>query len=347
MSDHITSYFLKWILVIAFLFTTSTSFAQVDTVAISQYLNRQKDKSFKNYAFVLVKDGKPAYKKETGDFTLKTPQPIGASSQWLTAALVMTFVQEGKLSLDDKVILYLPIFDKYYKNHITIRHCLTHYTGIQAEKLFQKNKFKTLEEAVNDIASKKEILTNAGEESRYSNLGFLIAGRVLEVISRKTFDRLFTERIGRLCAMKNTTFANEDYNDAINPSTGARSSALDFTNFLTMLLNKGTFNNKPVLTAGSVETLLSLTVENNMMKNVPSGAQGFDYSFGSWIMNTTESGNATAFTAPSYAGTMPVLDVCRKYAYMLVTKELSSPPNKDFYTALKDAVDEGIRGSCK
>jgi CubicO group peptidase (beta-lactamase class C family) len=322
-------------------------FAQVDTSGISQYLSRQKDKAFKNYAFVLVKDGKPVYKKEVGDLTLKTPQPIGASSQLLTAALVMTFVQEGKISLDDKVSQYIPIFEKYYKSYITIRHCLTHYTGIQSDKLFQKNKFKTLEEEVIDIASKKEILTNAGEESRYSNLGFLIAGRVLEIVSKKTFDRLFIDRIGRLSGMKNTTFANEDYNDAINPSTGAKSSALDYSNFLTMLLNKGVFNNKRVLSEASVETLLSLQVESTKIKNAPASVQGYDYALGSWIMDLGDKGNVTAITAPSYTGTMPVLDICRKYGYVLLTKDLSSPPNKNFYDGLKEAIDEGIRGDCK
>ncbi|HEX8331319.1 MAG TPA: serine hydrolase domain-containing protein [Segetibacter sp.] len=339
--------FFKIALIALFLVASPVLFAQVDTSAISEYLNRQKDKSFKNYAFLLVKDGKPAYKKEVGEFTLKTPQPIGASSQWLTAALVMTFVQEGKISLDDKVSQYIPIFDKYYKGYITIRHCLTHFTGIQSDKLFQKNKFKTLEEEVNDIASKREILTNAGEESRYSNLGFSIAGRVLEVVSKKSFDRLFIDRIGRPSGMKNTTFANEDYNDAVNPATGAKASALDYTNFLTMLLNKGMFNNKRVLSESSVETLLSLQVENNKIKNVPSLVQGYDYALGAWIMGVDEKSNRSAMTAPSYSGTVPVVDFCRKFAYVILTKDLSSPPNKDFYRNLKEAVDAGIRATCK
>jgi CubicO group peptidase (beta-lactamase class C family) len=120
----------------------SKLFAQIDTAAISEHLNRQSNRLLKNYAVVVVKDNKVVYKRETTDITLKTPQPIGASSQWLTAALVMTLVQEGKISLDDKVSKYLPLFDKYYKGYVTIRHCLTHYTGIQPDKLFAKSKFK-------------------------------------------------------------------------------------------------------------------------------------------------------------------------------------------------------------
>ena len=73
------------------------------------------------------------YKKEMGDFNAKTQAPIASCSKWLTAALVMQFVDEGKLSLDDKVVKYIPEFEKYCKSYITIRQCLSHMTGIADE----------------------------------------------------------------------------------------------------------------------------------------------------------------------------------------------------------------------
>src|SRR5689334_6083487 len=73
------------------------------------------------------------YKKELGTFNSKSEAPLGAASSWLTAALVMQFVDEGKLSLDDKVNKWLPEFEKYNKNYITIRFCLAHMTGIKDE----------------------------------------------------------------------------------------------------------------------------------------------------------------------------------------------------------------------
>ncbi len=320
--------------------------AQMDTAAISTQLNRYKDKLGKNFAFALYQGDKIVYKKEQPEFNLKTQQPIGASSQWLTAALVMTFVQEGKLDLDDKVSKYLPIFGKYYKGYITIRHCLTFYTGIQSDKLFQKSKYKTLEDEVNDYASKREIQTNAGEESKYSNIGFNIAGRVLEVISKRTFDRLMLERISRPCGMKNTTFANEDYNDAINPSTGGRSTAADYTNFLAMLLNKGMFNNKPVLTEASVNAILSNQVSVEKIKNAPAQSSGYSYGLGTWITDENSSEKPISFTAPSYTGTLPVLNVCKKYAYVIFTKDLSSPPTKEIYNSIKSTIDDVVGGAC-
>jgi CubicO group peptidase (beta-lactamase class C family) len=322
---------------------TINTFSQFDTTDLSSQLNRSKEKLGKEVAFVLYKDGKVLYKKEIGGMNLKTPVPIGASSQWLTTALVMTFVQEGKISLDDQVSTYLPIFTKYYKGYITIRHCLTHFTGIRSEegvaKILQKNRFPSLEAEVNDFASKRDIGTNAGTEFRYSNVGFSIAARVLEVVSKRTFDRLITERIVRPLGMKNTTFSNEDYNDAINPATGAKSSAADFTNFLAMLLNKGTFNNKQILTEGSVAELQKMTTEANQVKYAPKAVEGAAYGLGEWIIETTPAGRPETIAVPGLNGIWPMIDLCRGYAFVLFTGAFSGEQRKDYYMNLKSIVD--------
>jgi len=340
---------MRIIVLLVFVLWSSVIHAQLDTSAISSKLSQLKDKLGKDVAFVLYKDGKVAYKKEMGKYNIKTQEDIGASSQWLTAALVMTYVQEGKLSLDDKVSKYIPLFEKYYKGYITIRHCLTHFTGIKSEqgiKLFQKSKFKTLDEEVADYASKKDIQTNAGTEFRYSNMGFNIAGRVIEVITKKTFDRLMQDRITKPLAMKSTTFTNENYNDALDPSTGAKSTAGDYINFLAMLLNKGTFNNKQILSESSVATLLSMQVEASQVKYAPKIAEGLSYGMGDWVLETNSKGVATAVASPSLGGTWPMIDVCRQYACIVFTKEQSGEQTRQLYMDIKGTIDEGINAAC-
>jgi CubicO group peptidase (beta-lactamase class C family) len=333
------------------LLSSHTVFSQLDTSALSAKLTSSKEKLGKDVAFILYKDGKIAYKKEIGRPTLKTPVPIAASSQWLTAALVMTFVQEGKLSLDDKVSTYLPIFTKYYKNYITIRHCLTNSTGIKSEqgiaKLLQKNKFRSLEEEVDEYASKRDIETNAGTEFRYSNVGFNIAGRVLEIISRKSFDRLMQDRILRPLAMKNTTFTNENYNDAVNPATGAKSSVGDFINFLTMILDKGSFNNKQVLTENSVTMLHTLSVEATEIKWAPTIDAGLSYGMGEWILERNAEGKPVSVGVPSLFGMWPMIDLCRHYACVILGGETSGETTRHVYLDIKTTIDNMMGGSCR
>jgi CubicO group peptidase (beta-lactamase class C family) len=200
-----------------FILVNISAIAQTDTAAITAKLDQMKGELGKNFAFALFKNGKIAYRKEAGEFNIKTPQSINASSQWLTSALVMILVQEGKIGLDDKVSTYLPIFAKYGKAYISIRHCLTHNTGVDAGKMFEKNNFKTLEEEVNHFASNREIKTNPGTEFYYSNIGFKIVARVLEIAAKKPFDRLMKEKLTSTLAMRNTSFASENYNDEEDP----------------------------------------------------------------------------------------------------------------------------------
>jgi CubicO group peptidase (beta-lactamase class C family) len=328
--------------------STASEAQVVDTAAISERLTRSAKQLGKDVVCLIQKDGKIIYKKDNPEFTVKTQQPIGAASQWLTAALVMTFVQEGKLSLDDRISKYLPFLVKYSKGYITVRHCLTHQTGIEADvKLLQKSRFKTLEDEAMGIASRKEIETNSGTEFKYSSIGYSLIGRVLEVISKKPFDRLIQERVLRPVGMRGSTFTNEDFNAAINPASGARATANDLTNFMTMLLNKGKFNNKQILTEESVGILLSLQTPAGQMKNAPKGTESFGYAYGSWLIEADDKNKPAAIAAPSFSGTWPIVDLCRGYSMVVLTKDLSNPPGKEFYLDLKSIIDAAIPARCQ
>ena len=105
------------------------------------------------------KDDTLVYKKENGEFKSRTQAPIASCSKWLTAAVIMQLVDEGKLSLDDPVVNYLPVFEKYMKKYITIRHCLAHMTGIDDEgrllkKIFERKKYESLDEEVSAFAAR-------------------------------------------------------------------------------------------------------------------------------------------------------------------------------------------------
>ena len=106
-------------------------------------LNRELEEKQKILGNDLVmmlwkKDDTLIYKRELGEFNSKTQAPVGACSRWLTAALVMVIVDEGKISLDDKIGQWLPEFDQYGKSYITLRLCLSNMTGIRDEKLLKK-----------------------------------------------------------------------------------------------------------------------------------------------------------------------------------------------------------------
>ena len=151
---------LKFSYLTIFLLILQPAFSQYSFGGVDEWL-KQNQKALGGDVITLVfKDGKLIYKNELNkEFTGRTQTPIAGASQWLTAALAMQFVEEGKISLDDPVTKYIPIYTNYSKRYITIRNCLAHTTGIHAEvpglkaMLLQKTKFKTLEEAADGFAS--------------------------------------------------------------------------------------------------------------------------------------------------------------------------------------------------
>ncbi|TMI95372.1 MAG: serine hydrolase [Bacteroidetes bacterium] len=289
------------------------------------------------------------YKKELGEFNSKTQAPIASCSKWLTAALVMTFVDEGKLSLDDKITKWLPEFEKYGKNYITIRNCLSHTTGIRSEpitilKLLERKKFISLEEEVNSFAA-KDILANPGEEFRYSNIGLNIAGRVLEVISKKKFDVLIRQRLFVPLAMRKTTFSTLD-GSAVNPSGGAQSTPDDYMHFLIMLLNRGVYQGRKILSEDAINQLLQVQTKPELIKYAPKAAQGYNYALGAWVVEEKD-GKATAIASPGLFGTWPMIDYCRGYAYLFFVKNLLGEERADAQMEIKGVIDQKFASHCK
>lgn len=159
--------------------------------AVNQMNNRQKMLG----KLIASRQGKTA---DFSDYTPNSKQPIASCSKWLSAALVMTFVDEGKLKLTDTVGKFLPVLSKNGKGAITIQECLSHTTGILSpdlrENLKEMRAIKSMDEAIEKIAQ-YPIEGQAGKVFRYSNTGLQIAGAVIEKISGKSFETLFAERI--------------------------------------------------------------------------------------------------------------------------------------------------------
>jgi CubicO group peptidase (beta-lactamase class C family) len=346
MSQKLISNCLKFSYLILFMLFLQTGYSQktVKEYGLAKY--RELDENVKQKQPVIGKDlvvmlwsDTLQYKTELGDFNSKTIAPIASCSKWLTAVLVMQFVDEGKISLDDKVSRYLPIFESYGKGYITIRHCLSHMTGIEGEKNFlQRKKFSSLEEEVESFA-KKEISANAGVEFRYSGIGLNIAARVLEVVSRRKFEMLAKQKLFNPLGMRYTTFSNPDAS-APNPSGGAKSSADEYMSFLVMLLNNGVHKDKRILSEASVAELRKMQTKTSLIRYAPRSAEGFNYALGSWVIEDDKKGNANSLACPGLFGTWPMVDWSRGYACIFFVKNYLGEQKADTYMEIKKVIDK-------
>lgn len=359
MSLKIRFYCLKFSIFIVILLIFQTADAQkkekplvskYNFSALDRILEEKQGLLGKDYVVLIwKKDDTLEYRKETGEYKSKTIAPIASCSKWLTAALVMQFVDEGKISLDDPVVKYIPVFEKYMKKYITIRNCLSHMTGIADDekflkKILQRKKFESLDEEVESFAA-REIRANAGTDFWYGNIGLDIAAKVLEVVSKRKFDVLIKQKLFTPLGMRQTTFTELD-GGLYNPSGGARSTAEDYMKFMVMLMNKGKYNGKQILSEESVNEMMKIETANVPKRYVPKSAEGFNYALGSWVVEEKD-GNATALASPGLFGTWPMVDFCRGYAYILFVKNYLGDERANAHMEIKQVIDEVIKDECK
>lgn len=111
---------------------------------------------------------------------------IGSNTKLVTTTLVMQLVDEGLVELDDPVRKYLPDFalaDPRAAGEITVRQLLTHTSGIQGDyfKGFGRGD-DAIERYVVSLAD-IDLVHAPGQFWSYCNSGFVVAGRLAEVVT--------------------------------------------------------------------------------------------------------------------------------------------------------------------
>ena len=300
-------------------------------------LNLRERMAIKWFARKQVRDEN----EELQDFTQSTPKQLASCSKWYSAAVIMTFVQEGKLGLDDSIGKYLPIMTQNGKGNITIKDCLSHLTGIKAppikESIAEQQEYKTMDEAMENMA-KLPMESEHGKSFHYSNVGLQIVGAILEKISGQRFEDLFQQRIAQPCGMKHTTFGN---GTVASLGGGAVGSAEDYIQFLSMIMNDGNYNGKQILTKGSIIAMQQNYAKGATVAYTPEEASDWGYGFGEWVI---EDGidRANTLSSPGLFGTFPWVDNKKKYAAILFSFNVNFKGRHERYIELKALVEKAI-----
>lgn len=284
--------------------------------------------------FIARRNGKPV---NNADFTADTPLPVASCSKWFSAALVMTFVDEGKLKLTDTVGKYLPALTKSGKGNITISQCLSHLTGVKApplkESITEMRDNNSMDEAIADIAA----LPTEGKPGtvfHYSNVGLQIAGAVIEKISGKSFETLFTERITTPLHMAATNFGT---GKVALPAGGAISTANDYLKFLVMIMNGGTAGGKRILSEESIKQMqVNRITPDVKIAYSPAEAAASGYGFGEWVMGKGY------VSSPGLFGSYPVVNTEKKYTAFLMAYYLKSDGRGERYKELNTLMANAL-----
>ena len=121
-----------------------------------------------------------------------------------TATAVLQLVEHGILQLDHPVADYLPAFGASGKQAVTVRHLLTHTSGLPAWiRLYLR--VRTPAEALRYICA---LSPGAAPGSRveYSDLGFIVLGELVRACGELSLDRYLDARIAPLVGWRRTRF---------------------------------------------------------------------------------------------------------------------------------------------
>ncbi|HPN36040.1 MAG TPA: serine hydrolase domain-containing protein [bacterium] len=150
------------------------------------------------------------------DLSLKTPATpqslfrIASMTKSITAMAILLLRDQGRLSLDDPAEWYIPEMKNLEypapdAPRITIRHLLTHTAGFPEDNPWGDRQLAVSDQQLLDMVKNGISFSNApGVAYEYSNLGFALLGRIIAVVSGKSYQEFVQTQILQPLAMNHS-----------------------------------------------------------------------------------------------------------------------------------------------
>jgi CubicO group peptidase (beta-lactamase class C family) len=211
--------------------------AQVSSDQIDSVFAALKSTNAPGAAVLVVRNGRPVFRRGYGVTDLRTLRPIGAQtnfriasdSKQFTAACIMLLARDEKLHYDDHLADFVPEFPAYGKS-ITVRNLLNHTSGLpDYEDLLVRQYPNTPEDKIPQIhdAGVLKLLEQQssaqfapGSKWEYSNSGYVVLAQIVEKVSGKSFGQFLEERIFAPLKMTNTLAYEKGRNEVPHRAYG-------------------------------------------------------------------------------------------------------------------------------
>lgn len=165
---------------------------------------RMAERHIPGAAIAVIKNGRVVKMKGYGLASVEFNAPvtsdtvfeIGSVSKQMTAAGIMLLVQDGKVSLDERISRYLPDTPEAWKD-VTVRHLLTHSSGIKSYTSltgFELSRRVKIDGFIKQL-SPYPLEFTPGEKNIYSNSGYNLLAYIIETQSGKPYMDYMRERI--------------------------------------------------------------------------------------------------------------------------------------------------------
>jgi len=138
---------------------------------------------------------------------------VGSITKIWTATMIMQLVDEGLLSLDTAVAQVLPgvrLGARDLGDRVTVRHLLTHTSGIDGDIFTDTGRGdECVQRYVDELAGAPSVFT-PGAAYSYCNSGYVLLGRIIEVLDGQSWDESLRERLTRPLPVTRTVTLPEE-----------------------------------------------------------------------------------------------------------------------------------------
>ena len=206
-----------------------------------------------------------------------------------TAPAIMLLAERDKLRLDDKVDHWITNFKAHGKGAVTIRHLLTHTSGLRPG-LSSKPTWSGLAKAI-DLAKEERLTAQPGTKFRYSDINFILLGEIVQLASGQLLDEFTSKHIYQRLGMRDTGFLppfkqrsrvaptervdGEILHGIVHDPTARRmdgvaghaglfTTAADLSRFAQMMLNGGKLNGRRIFKSETVQLMTSVHTPKGM-----------------------------------------------------------------------------------
>jgi D-alanyl-D-alanine carboxypeptidase len=202
---------IRAIIILVLCFGGSAAWAdKVDDFVKAQMSERR----IPGLALAIVRDGKVTKHEAYGLANLELKVPvrketvfeIGSVTKQFTAALVLLLVEEGRLSLDDRISKFFDGAPETWRD-ITVRHLLTHTSGLKNYNSLRGFEVSKKLDARKFVAALgvEPLESKPGETFKYCNSGYNLAGYIIEKVTGKSYWEVLRARILDPLEMRVTT----------------------------------------------------------------------------------------------------------------------------------------------
>ena len=254
-----------------------------------------------------------------------------------TTPMILKLIQEKYISYDTPIQYILPDFKN---NNITVFHLLTHTSGLPADFDWSMNEDKR--KIVQRICQYSHQVI-PGKEVIYSDLGYIILGEIIEIITQQSLQQVLDKEIFKPLEMTHTCFCPSDIEKCapteyslyahrmlrgevhdhkawmmggIAGHAGLFSHIQDLEHYAQMILNNGKYKNQTFLNKRHIDNMFTNFSPENQ---IPRGIGFLTYTTHS-LFSSLNSKKTIAHTG--FTGTSLLIDLENQIAIILLSNRV-------------------------